>query len=132
MFMFEMRGQAVTMDLNRCLELLEIVRVDTPEPLVGTLSDVFLVEPKHALPARGEVHLVGRQVPVPESVVRTADGQGVPLFALAERQLRTPSRQLHVNPRKRHREVDGFRDVVVRARYSRPRQSDRCPSTPSP
>src|SRR4051794_1677987 len=45
----------------------------------------------YRLPARGEVQLVGPQVPVPEAIVGTAGGQRVALFALAQRFRRLPA-----------------------------------------
>jgi hypothetical protein len=63
-------------------QLVDVIGMNTPEPLVRSAVELLLLVAQHLFPSRRVVDLIGRHMPVPEPVVGTLDGQGVPLLAL--------------------------------------------------
>ena len=87
----------------------EILGVDLPLPLLVTVRELVVFVPEHLLPAWREVRLPGRDVPVPQPVVRPPDGELVALPALLDLPPREPAGLL-VSPeqhsKRRRREQD--------------------------
>ena len=71
--------------------------------------------PEHRLPARGIIDLIGLQVPVPQPVIGTPSGQGIPRLTGAQRVLRALVGHLAGDPGQDHREIDRLGDVVIGA-----------------
>ena len=69
------------------LELREVAQVHAAEPLFRAGRQRVVDDADHLAPALGEIDLTRDEVPVPESVVRAARRQGVPLLALPQRKL---------------------------------------------
>ncbi len=61
--------------------------MDPAQPFFRSIRYFLVVKTQHGLPSVRVENRVGAQVPVPESVVGAARGEGVALFALAERLL---------------------------------------------
>jgi hypothetical protein len=110
--MFVAVGQ---MQAQRFVDAIAIVLVHARVPLIGAVADFLIVVAEHRLPPRRPMDLVRRQIPVPQRVVGSADRQRVALLAGAKIFDRLLVRQVRVDPRERHREVDRLGQVVVRA-----------------
>ncbi len=81
----EVRKLSFQMGIHVHLHLHPIPRVHPAEPLLLRGSDLLLPIAQHRFPARGVIHRVCLEVPVPQPVVRAARGQSIPLFALPQR-----------------------------------------------
>ena len=113
MLVFEMCGLSREVHLERCLQPLAVLRMDTGQPHLEAVLDVALLTTQHLFPAGGKKHVVRAQIPIPQSVLRPTHGQGIPLFALAQGLFGLLTRQLGINAGKDDGEIDGFRHVVI-------------------
>src|SRR5262249_21382272 len=71
-------------------QALGVVRVYQPDVLIRTAGGLVFVEAANGTAARRQVHFAGRQVPVPDAVVRSESGEGIALLALSQCLLRPP------------------------------------------
>ena len=77
----ELLGVGVELGADGALHALEVVGVNAREPLIGAVADLLLGVAQHRLPALGEVDVVAGQIPVPEALAGSFQGQGEALFA---------------------------------------------------
>src|SRR5262249_12059511 len=66
-------------------QLLDILRMNSFEPLTRVRVDAIRVKRQHFLRARTELHPVGLQIPVPETVVCAPHYQAELLLTLCKR-----------------------------------------------
>ena len=85
----------------------QVLRMDALEPFLRPAADLVLVVSDDGLPPVREVDVAGRELPVPQAVVRRAGHQVVPLLALAR------NRSLVVSSSSELRSID--RSIIVRS-----------------
>ena len=77
------------MGRNLLFDSFSIRVMDPVEPLFRSVSDFAFLIAQHGLPASGEIHNIGRQTPVPQAIVGATSRQGIALFTLLQRLLRS-------------------------------------------
>ncbi len=85
----EMRSQAFLMGGNLLFDSFPIRVMDPLKPFFRSVPDFTFLITQHGFPARGKMHNIGRQIPVPQAVVGAASCQRIALFTFLQRLLRS-------------------------------------------
>jgi len=105
----ECAGPAVPAGVELCVECCPILGMHPLEPLIGACPDVVGFATDYGLPPIGEDDPSVEEIPVPQTVVGGTGGEGIALFAGAQR----TDRALLL---ERHGEQGGALEVEVVAR----------------
>src|SRR5438132_1652931 len=84
----EVRSQAFLMSGNLLFDSFSIRVMNPIEPFFRSVADFAFLTTQHGLPARGEMHDVSRQIPVPQAIVGAAGRKSITLLTLLQRFLR--------------------------------------------
>src|SRR5437016_11669414 len=85
----KVRSQAFLMGGNLLFDSFSVRVMDPVKPFFRSVPDFAFLTAQHGLPARGEMHNIGRQIPVPKAVIGAARRQGIALFTFLQRLLRS-------------------------------------------
>src|SRR6266576_423269 len=83
-FTLEVRSQAFLMGGNFLFDSFSVRVMDAVKPFFRSVPDFAFLTAQHGLPARGEMHNIGRQIPVPKAIIGAASRQGIALFTLLQ------------------------------------------------
>ena len=85
-FAFKLRRLAGEVIGDLLANTIDVLRAHAIKPLKRAFADLVVFVAEHCLPARGVVDPIGRQVPVPQTIVGSADGvRTVPRFCALRR-----------------------------------------------
>src|SRR3979411_1979888 len=76
-FPLEMRGQSLLMGGNLLFDSFSIRVMDPVKPFFRSVPDFSFLIAQHGLPTSGEMHNVGRKIPVPQAIVGATSRQGI-------------------------------------------------------
>ena len=116
---FVVAASALEVRVERVLHPRGVLMVNAREPLVWMRADFLFLVPEQRFPPRRPVHLVRRDIPVPETVVRAPYGDRVSLFAFMQVGHGPFVREVRADAGQRNREIDRLGDVVVCAKAER-------------
>src|SRR6266850_2695647 len=80
----KMRSRAFLMGGNLFFDSFSISVMDPVKPFFWSFPDFAFLIAQHGLPAGGEMHNIGRQIPVPQAIVGAASRQGIALFTFLQ------------------------------------------------
>src|SRR5258708_18295100 len=83
-FTLEVRSQSFLMGGNFLFDSFSVRVMDPVKPFFRSVPDFAFLTAQHGLPARGEMHNVGRKTPVPKAIVGATSRQGIALFTLPQ------------------------------------------------
>src|SRR5258708_39657209 len=101
-----MRRQSFSMGSEFVFDTFSIRIMYAVEPFFQFVADFVFVIAQHGFPARGEIHDVAQQIPVPKAVVCASSRQRVPFFTLSQGLMPSLEEQLGVYARQSDCKVD--------------------------